>query len=76
VGIAGNILELAGPKKVLAEKFLSFKVRLISSFLGRTLITGIQTFEPYLPIFGNIVRARQEPFEEGESGTNIVSFGS
>jgi len=26
VGIAGNILELAGPKKVLAEKFLSFKV--------------------------------------------------
>jgi hypothetical protein len=28
VGIAGNILELAGPKKVLAEKFLSFKVSL------------------------------------------------
>jgi hypothetical protein len=54
VGIAGNILELAGPKKVLAEKFLSFKVS-HAPLLDRTLITGIQTLEPYFPIFGNII---------------------
>jgi hypothetical protein len=46
---------------------LSFKVCLSAFTSDRTLITGIQTFEPYFPVFRDFVRTRQEPIEEGKS---------
>lgn len=49
VAVAGNIIDLPGPKKVLAEKFLPIKV---SSGSRTMLMIGIETPDPDLSVLG------------------------
>jgi hypothetical protein len=76
VGIAGNILELAGPKKVLADKFLSFKVSHAHlSEIGRLW----QESKPLNPISlssATLSELGKNPSKKVSPQANIVSSAS